>query len=611
VTKPEDASHALPRLTIRVGVTGARRFPDGIESSLRAKASAILRFIREQTVARSPLPAAERVYAADGTEPAPALLRMISPLAEGADRLVAEEALKLGFRLYAPFPFSQAEYEKDFGGQLETFRHLADQAQIFEIDGGRDADETASYEAVGRFVVRNSDIIIALWDGAPARGRGGTAEIVQYAARSGTPVWWINLTTGEIKLALSAAQIKHPELALQGARAESAIVDYLAGLVLPSSSPHPEKKGILGHAAHVLSKFAGASASPLAAYLAEGPMPTGGLWRAHRDLLALLAPAPRGKKPETAPPATTSLELWWKTHYLRADALSQAYGDRYRSSYVLIAGLAFLTFAASFAFEAGLGSIVPVCIEFILLLCIAALVLLNHMRGWHERWIAYRLLAELCRNQLILAPLGRSLPGSEVLRSAAEAGVDREIPAAREAWVGWWFLALQRGAPPPEGDAQSAGRRAFALARNLVVEQKEYHRVRRNRAAKADGRLIASGEAFFLLAVVGVALQLALVGKGEPFGGVRALEIVVRLLSAAAAALAALRGYAELALLARQSLRMQKAMEEIEAEFDDLDLEEPLASQRLGATLHRLSILMTQDVRGWAQIFRLKAVETG
>jgi hypothetical protein len=56
---------------------------------------------------------------------------------------------------------------------------------------------------------------------------------------------------------------------------------------------------------------------------------------------------------------------------------------------------------------------------------------------------------------------------------------------------------------------------------------------------------------------------------------------------------------------------MQEHMREIEIELDALALDEPLASQSLGAVLHRLAILMMQEARGWAQIFRLKTVEAG
>ena len=41
---------------------------------------------------------------------------------------------------------------------------------------------------VGQYVVDHCDVLIAVWDGQPARGRGGTAEIVQYAQEQNRPI---------------------------------------------------------------------------------------------------------------------------------------------------------------------------------------------------------------------------------------------------------------------------------------------------------------------------------------------------------------------------------------------------------------------------------------
>lgn len=58
-------------------------------------------------------------------------------------------------------------------------------------DGG-DLFEVQSYEAVGRYVVRHYDLLLAVWDGRAGAGRGGTHDIVDYATRIGVPVWWIH-----------------------------------------------------------------------------------------------------------------------------------------------------------------------------------------------------------------------------------------------------------------------------------------------------------------------------------------------------------------------------------------------------------------------------------
>ncbi len=45
-----------------------------------------------------------------------------------------------------------------------------------------------AYAEIGRFVVDHCDVLIAIWDGKPARGVGGTAEVVSYAQEQKRPL---------------------------------------------------------------------------------------------------------------------------------------------------------------------------------------------------------------------------------------------------------------------------------------------------------------------------------------------------------------------------------------------------------------------------------------
>lgn len=42
--------------------------------------------------------------------------------------------------------------------------------------------------AASEFMVEQADELFAVWDGRPARGYGGTADVVAYAHQCGTPV---------------------------------------------------------------------------------------------------------------------------------------------------------------------------------------------------------------------------------------------------------------------------------------------------------------------------------------------------------------------------------------------------------------------------------------
>ncbi|MBI4181240.1 MAG: hypothetical protein HY528_04845 [Chloroflexi bacterium] len=55
------------------------------------------------------------------------------------------------------------------------------------------------YEEAGRYVVNQSDVLIALWDEETSRGKGSTAEVVEYTHERSKSIFWI-LTKGEISV---------------------------------------------------------------------------------------------------------------------------------------------------------------------------------------------------------------------------------------------------------------------------------------------------------------------------------------------------------------------------------------------------------------------------
>jgi hypothetical protein len=132
---------------------------------------------------------------------------ILTPLAEGADRIVAEEILKRpeGSALKVVLPLAIADYLEDFGTpqSKEEFHQLLakDRSPIslkklplqdeyppeMIADARRDA-----YEQGGKFVVDHCDILIALWDGKESRGQGSTAEIVRYAEEQKCPRYIIS-----------------------------------------------------------------------------------------------------------------------------------------------------------------------------------------------------------------------------------------------------------------------------------------------------------------------------------------------------------------------------------------------------------------------------------
>jgi hypothetical protein len=116
-------------------------------------------------------------------------LVVVSSLAIGADQLVARLGAARGAAVLAVLPF--ADIQRTFApGDLPAYRELVGQASL-EILQTSGTDEDA-YLAAGRRVAELSDVMIAVWDATPAKGKGGTADIVAYAVASGVPVVHIN-----------------------------------------------------------------------------------------------------------------------------------------------------------------------------------------------------------------------------------------------------------------------------------------------------------------------------------------------------------------------------------------------------------------------------------
>ena len=124
----------------------------------------------------------------------PVVCSVLSPLAEGADRLVAKEVLKVpGSILEVALPMEKDDYIRDFitnESKMEFEELLSEAKSVRVLPAQR--SRTKAYEQVGHYVVDNCDVLIAIWDGESAAGQGGTAEIVQYARDQHRLLIWIN-----------------------------------------------------------------------------------------------------------------------------------------------------------------------------------------------------------------------------------------------------------------------------------------------------------------------------------------------------------------------------------------------------------------------------------
>lgn len=104
----------------------------------------------------------------------------VTSLAIGADQVFAETVLDLGGQIEAIIPF--AGYEGTFrnDAELEKYEKLKNLCAHVETLAYSATEEEAFFNA-GKAVVDRSDLLVAVWDGEPAHGLGGTGDIVDYA----------------------------------------------------------------------------------------------------------------------------------------------------------------------------------------------------------------------------------------------------------------------------------------------------------------------------------------------------------------------------------------------------------------------------------------------
>jgi hypothetical protein len=120
-------------------------------------------------------------------------LVVLTPLAEGADRLVAEESLALGLPVTVALPMSRTLYAEDFTtaeSRRQFDRLCAAATDLFELPltagntpgfvDGHGPNRARQYAQLGVFLSAHCHILLALWDGRESNEIGGTAQVVRF-----------------------------------------------------------------------------------------------------------------------------------------------------------------------------------------------------------------------------------------------------------------------------------------------------------------------------------------------------------------------------------------------------------------------------------------------
>jgi hypothetical protein len=552
-----------------------------------------------------------------------ARLRVLSAAAEGADRICARIGLKMGTDLQLILPFERAEYAHDFSedGSRADYDDLMDCASaVVELDGRR-SEESDAYLAAGKLIVELCDVLVAVWDGEPAAGTGGTADVVAVALASGRPVIWLN--TNELKTDTLKTEKEPVVVVLRkdvpDDSSPDAVKALASGLATNFAPPHDDAEstshGPLAWLKRVFQK-------PLhRAYPLERKRrwTGGGFFTAFRDLVSCNPSWPRMRIPLFEPakgadafrrsldrssplfrhayPALERLSL----HYGWADHLSVYYGDLYRSGYT--ANYLLAACAVLFALIGIPWPNVEWQATWLELACIAAILTITirgSLRHWHARWIAYRQLAEQLRTLRFLVLLCTRPMMPDMPKHLA--GGDKQT-----AWVGWLYPVILREIGLPSAKISPA---YLAAARNWIThrevkEQADYHRESSERLHTFDHRLHAWGAFFFI--VTGIACVAHLVidyGGAESAGsGVgHVLTFVSGALPAIGGAFLAIRNQGEFGEVAKQSERMHKVLDEIPNALMRLE-GEALSREALADAAKQLAQIMLAETGYWHVVF--------
>jgi hypothetical protein len=479
--------------------------PDGSLPGLRERIREILLLIAD---AGHALYQRERACFADE----PPHLRFVSPIADGADQIAAEVALELGWELQVIVPFGRDTYRRSLGNpaareQFDAFMERA--VCVLELPGDRNR-ELDAYVMTGRATVAHCDMLIAVWDGLPPRGRGGTGEVVQIALTHGTAVIHVlpDLTAPTRVLwsafdptVLTVADDPGVERPLERPEIDA----MLTGLLLPPPDAQEQ---------HFLRRFYRERLRAIRARI-EYPLllTAAGVRRIKpgdidnkRCAEAIRDEWERYRRGcAEAHNITAPIDLLEEA-YSWADRLATHFAQTYRSGHIfnfLLGGVAvclglsaFMAPHLKFEFAA---------VEMLITIAIIVNAKVGTRLEWHRRWLDYRQLAERLRPMRSLKLLGIAAPDPPGTAT-------NPVP---KRWIDWYGSGIWRAMGCPSGtiDGPRAAALGGAIADHEVAPQVDYHRRNAELIELLDKRLEEIGTVLFaatLLVSVATLTALAL-----------------------------------------------------------------------------------------------------
>ena len=506
-TKPQAAEigkDGPPKIpfTLCVGVTGHREdvLPADFLGDLPGRVRDALQLLTE--CAATVRAGAEDCFATD-----PPRLVFVSPLAHGSDQIAAEVAVELGFALQAVLPFALHEYRSELvsAGEASRFDTLVGRAEnVLELPGIREYDLEA-YVMAGRATVAHCDVLIAVWDGRAARGRGGTAEVVQLAIERGTAVIHVPVDGSPTRLLWSAfdplIRTERPDEMAQRPFDSAHVQQMLSALLLPPCDPL-ERKFLKRFATERQRRIRARIEYPLMLAIAGVKRFRASQIR-EANCVAQTAEEWRGYRQAWLNRHSSgwSLDLL-QAAYSWSDQLAGHFAQTYRSGHVfnfVLGGLAVCLGLS--AFMAPGASFELAVVEFLITLGIILNTQIGLRNEWHRRWLDYRQLAERLRpmrSLKLLAFAAPDPPGTPI------------NPVARR-WIDWYSAGIWRAMGCPRGaiERERALALALAVAEYEIAPQVAYHQKSSRQIDALDHRLERVANLLFKATLVASAVIVA------------------------------------------------------------------------------------------------------
>lgn len=117
-------------------------------------------------------------------------IKIISGMADGADRIIVKEGLKQNIAIDVIQPMPDSLYQADFSeDSWQEFKSvIADDnvttkvlpTTFIDIESAKEQGGTRDklYHALGQYIVEQSNLVVAIWDGVNSGLKGGTADVV-------------------------------------------------------------------------------------------------------------------------------------------------------------------------------------------------------------------------------------------------------------------------------------------------------------------------------------------------------------------------------------------------------------------------------------------------